>query len=470
MLSKKLEKRKMVIEYLENHACATTLEIKRNIKVKVEEVFDGGIKEAYNAAGVDLPRQLRKRSKEACREEVVNYINDNSSATVSEIERNLKVNVHRLFGGIKQAFDAAGVEYPEEKRLEVCIKNLPEHPFRESQRFTNNVPKNFRRVAANFNRLFSSVSTSGLAEPSVPKDKMSCHHKVKIERQMSLAPICVSSRRKSIRHMEKPTPVIINSRKDISEHKKKLIIETLKSNPLYSRGDLEEMFHVNMSSFGGFENLCKIAGVEFLIFQKRRLKKQRRVIDYIKRHPNATQWEINRECKTKVQNLFDDGIREAFVKSGVKYPERRRILYGASRLSIRKRAVAFQDRVVDFLKCFGDVDTQVRTRNGIADAVLHYRNDILPVEVKYYKSKPICKTELKQLLKYMEDLNCERGVIISNRSGKREFEFGKNKIAVISIREFDDYLEGLSANLVKAQQPTDGRWAPVIQHGDLNKR
>lgn len=374
------EKRELVIEFLRKNKSATTREIRKLTKVRIERTFKYGIKEAYKLADVTLPQHLKRRSKEECKILIINYIKNNKIATISDIQNELGVNVNRLFGGIKQAFETAHIDYPNEKRLEIYLNNLPKSLSTEIKRIE---PKSVYRKIRN----------------------------------------------------------IKNRKMYIADKKRKLIIETLKKNPLYSQTDLDKMFSTNIAQlFGSFRNLCKLSNVEFLRLQKRKLKKQQQIIDYIRKNPDATQWEINRHCKTHVQELFDDGIREAFLNARIEYPESRRILYGTAKLSIRKRSLIFQNRVVNLLRKFGNVDTQVRTKNGIVDAILNYKNNILPIEIKDYRTKPISESEIRQLVKYLNDLKCQKGLIVSSKGEIKEFNSERKRIIVIPAKELNGYL------------------------------
>ena len=342
------EKRRMVINYIKRNPLATTKEIRRNVKVKVEEVFSGGIKEAYLLAGVGLPKHLQKRSGDECKQLVVEYIKKNPDATITEIQNKLGVNVRRLFGGIREAYRAANVPYPFERD-------------RNSQAY---------------------------------------HYFI--------------------------------------EEKKKKIIEIVKNNPLITQDEINKLFNTNVAKvFGSFKNLCRIAGVRYLRYKKRRLKKQLEVINYIKNHPNATQREINKYCKTHVQEIFDGGIREAYKLAGVDYPEIRRKIYGTVKKEIRERSIEFEKEVFSILEKFGTVKKHVRTKCGIVDAVLITKEDSFVIEIKDYQSKPISNTEIKQIEKYLNSLNLFKGIIVCSTKNynKNKINLGGHKIWIVTKDE-----------------------------------
>jgi len=392
------EKRKLVIEYIRNHNNATTRGIRQDTKLKIERVFPNGIREAYKLAGVELPKHLKKRNREESRKIVIKYIKNNPTITLTQIQNELHVNVERLFGGIKQAFDSANVTYPEEQRILTYQKNLK----------LNSVRK--RKI-----RLFNKKKV-------VIKLKKDTTKKVKLKTH-------------------------ITTRKDLIELKKKMIIMDLQQNPLLTKMELDKKYKANITNlFGSFTNLCKLAGVEFLRCQKRKLKKQKEIIEFIKKNPNSTQWEINKNCRTHVQEIFEDGIRESYKLAGVEYPEKRRKIYGIAIKEIKKRSSDFEKEVLTLMENFGKVKSHVKTKYGIADAILYINKKFFVVEIKNYLSKPISNLDIKQLEKYLNALNCSDGLIICaiKNSVKNNFKIGQHNIRILT----KDELRGLSDSLV----------------------
>jgi hypothetical protein len=84
-------------------------------------------------------------------------------------------------------------------------------------------------------------------------------------------------------------------------------------------------------------------------------EKRNLVIEYIRKNPTATQWEINKSCKTHVQTIFDGGIREAYRLAGVEYPENRRKIYGAAIKEIKERSSNFEKEIFEILEELGTV-------------------------------------------------------------------------------------------------------------------
>lgn len=366
------EKGQIVREFLKLHPKSTTREIKKKTSIKIERVYENGIKEAYKDAGLELPAHLKRRSAMENKQLVIDFIRKNPKTTISQIQKELRVNVFRLFGSIINAFNVAGVQYPE--------------------------------------RILNFGSTK---KPKITVKKIK-----------------------------------ITNRRELKEIKKKHIMEALKNNPLLTQVELDTFFHTNISNlFGSFKNLCKEANVAYLRHQKRKLKKQHEVIEFIKNNPFATQWEINKYCKTHVQDIFEGGIREAFVKAGIEYSEMRRKIHGVATKDIKLRSSEFEKQIINILKSLGTVKTHVKTQHGIADAVLFTSNMTFVIEIKNYETKPITCSEIRQLDKYLTDLNCRHGLLICKRKnkGKNKFQMGSRKIMVITK---EDILQGLSDSLV----------------------
>ena len=106
------EKRKIVREYINKNPNCTYNEIRENTKIKIERVYKN-MKEAYIDAGVKLSKNLRKRDIEKQKIEVINFIKKNPGCSTIDIHSEIKVNVIRVFGCIKNAYKAANIKYPD---------------------------------------------------------------------------------------------------------------------------------------------------------------------------------------------------------------------------------------------------------------------------------------------------------------------------------------------------------------------
>lgn len=108
------KKREIVKQYIRNNLNCTYRDIRRDTKIKVERVYKN-MKEAYKDANVKVSKNLIKRSIKKQKRDVVNFIKNNPVCTVTEIKNKTKVNVHRVLGSIVNAYEAAGVKYPEKE-------------------------------------------------------------------------------------------------------------------------------------------------------------------------------------------------------------------------------------------------------------------------------------------------------------------------------------------------------------------
>jgi len=290
---------------------------------------------------------MTRRTKDQIRKLVINYIINNKEATVSEIQDKLKVNVHRTFGGIENAFKQANVQYPVRKS----------HDY---------------------------------------------------------------------------------------ETAKSLVVEALKNNPKISIEDIQRKLKISFyKHFRNSQEAYRKANISFISkSMKRRLKKQESIAEYIKAHPNATQWEINKKCKTHVQEIFDRGIREAFERAKVNYPIERLNVYGTTKKDVRSRALDFENRILDNLRSSG-AKTHVKTACGVADATIWINGNLYVIEVKDYRSKPISLTEIKQIGKYLNDLKCKNGIIICSGNRKIERIKFRTKDILIVPEKYTSRLDGV---------------------------
>lgn len=162
------------------------------------------------------------------------------------------------------------------------------------------------------------------------------------------------------------------------------------------------------------------------------------VINFIKRNPFATQREINKTCKTHVQDLFKEGIFEAYRTAGVNFPYEKVILYGTALKQIKQRAKSFEDKIAVKLAGYGKVNRLIKTKRGFADIIFEIDNKKAIIEIKDYQSKEISFSQIKQLNKYMEDCNCNLGFLVCNKKPKKDkLLIGKNKILALEESELN---------------------------------
>ncbi len=168
----------------------------------------------------------------------------------------------------------------------------------------------------------------------------------------------------------------------------------------------------------------------------RKLHIQNRIVSFLKQNPKATQRETNLACKTHVQDLFKRGIVGAYKQANIPFPFERLKHYGIGLREIRERAKNFEEEISKKLLGFGTVNRLVRSKHGIADIVLERRGKKAIVEVKDYCAKDISRAQIKQLLRYLEDFNCNLGILVCHcKPKKHKFLIDKKKIFILEESE-----------------------------------
>ena len=356
---KDLEKRKELIrEYLNKNPRATFKDIKKNLHTKINQVYIGGMEEAYSDAGINFPRTFKRMTRDEKKQIIIDYIKKNPSAGGHTIMKDTKINFLTIFRDTKEAFKVAGVLY-----------------------------------LRNENNLLKKRS--------------------------------------------------LNEKKDI-------LIRLIKDNPLISAEEIIKKSKISFyHHFNDIKKLYKEAGVSYLgKGWKRRINKQNLIIDYIKKNNLVTQREINRTCKTKVQELFKGGIFEAYEKAGILFPYERLRLHGTALKEIKGNAVKFEEDIARKLSGYGNVNRLVRTKRGIADIILERKGKKVVIELKNYKSHEISVSQIKQLNRYMEDINTSLGFLICIKKSKRDtFLIGKNNIIVLEESELSKIPEIIDMGL-----------------------
>ena len=108
--------------------------------------------------------------------------------------------------------------------------------------------------------------------------------------------------------------------------------------------------------------------------------------------------------------------------------------------TIRKRAYAFENEILQILKRQGEVIKYYKTRKGVADGLLKIGPKKYVIEIKDYQSRNnITLSEIKQLHRYIEGVeNCCDGVLITHDMSKgkrRKLYIDGNEIRIITREE-----------------------------------
>ncbi|MEK6889044.1 MAG: hypothetical protein AABW80_02955 [Nanoarchaeota archaeon] len=222
------------------------------------------------------------------------------------------------------------------------------------------------------------------------------------------------------------------------EAKRKKIIEELRKNPLLGVDKIGKQLNTHPHSlFKNVKEIYELAGIPYLNgWHKRKLNKRIEIVNYIRKNPFATQREINNSCKTHVQLVFDDGIFEAYEKSGTTFPYQRLKLHGAVLKEIKNEARLFEEKIAKVLSGYGAVSRLVRTKRGFADIILERKNNKVAIELKNYKSHEISISQIKQLNKYLEDIGSNLGFLICLKKPKKDnFLIGRNRMIILEESE-----------------------------------
>ena len=327
------------------------------------------------------------------------YILKHPAATYRDL-RKMGIKVDKVYPGkMAEAFDDASIEFPrtfkiktKDEKRKIIIDYIKKHPKAGGHIIKKDTKINFLTVFKSTKAAFDA------AKVFYPR---------KIDRRKR-------------------------------EDKIKKMVEMIKNNQLVTIEEIRNKIKTKPYNF--FKNIGEIyskAGVKVVDrSKKRRLKKKLLIIDFIKRNPLVTQREINLACKTHVQSIFENGIFEAYQRAGVEFPYERLKLHGVALKDVKKRATTFEDLVALKLSGFGKVNRLVRTKRGVADVVFERMGKKAIVEIKDYQAKEISISQVRQLNRYLEDCDCDIGILICHKKPKRDrFLIDKNKIFIIEKSE-----------------------------------
>ena len=333
---------------------------------------------------------------------IIKFIKKNPKATDKLIRTKTKLHPLREFkNGLKEAFKEARVKLPrtferktKEEKKKIIIDYIKKHP-----EVGGHIIRKDTKI--NFSAIFETTKKAFLAAG-----------------------------------IEYPRKIDKRTR----EEKKKEIIKAVKENPLISMSEI--ITKIKTQPYHLFKNINEIykeANIKPIKREEKwKLKKRQEVINFIKQNHFVTQREINKNCKTHVQDLFEKGIFEAYKIAKVKFPFERLKLYGIGIKEIRDRAKTFEDEISIKLSGYGKVNRIVKTKRGFADIIFERKNKRVVIEVKDYQNKDISISQINQLNKYLEDCDCNLGILIChNKPKKDKFLIGKNKIIILDKHELN---------------------------------
>ncbi|MBS3072302.1 restriction endonuclease [Candidatus Pacearchaeota archaeon] len=108
--------KKIVYGYIKNNPNASYRDIKNATRIKIERLFEHGMRQAYLEAGVSFSKPLQKRNRKEMIKEVIQYIQKNPKSTITEIQNNTRVTIPKIFKTIHNAYKLAEIPYPQRKR------------------------------------------------------------------------------------------------------------------------------------------------------------------------------------------------------------------------------------------------------------------------------------------------------------------------------------------------------------------
>ena len=333
-------------EFIRKNHTSTYKEIRKNLHLKVERIYSGGMDEAFKDAGINPPRTFKRKSKEERRKIIIDYIKKHPKAGGHTIKKDTKINFQAIFKDTKEAFEAAGIPYLREER------NI--------------------------------------------------------------------------------------LRKRTREDKQKEIIKLVKNKPEITLQDISQELKINpYKIFKNFKEIYNQAGIENISKgRKRAIKKRKLIIGFIKKNHFATQREINKQCKTKVQELFNAGIFEAYKEAGIQFPFERLNFHGSAIKSIKQKADDFEKEIAQKLSGYGRVNRLIKTKRGIADIIFERKGKKVVFEIKDYNVHEISISQIRQLNKYLEDIGCNLGILVCHKKPKKDsFLIGNNQIIILEDYE-----------------------------------
>jgi len=223
--------------------------------------------------------------------------------------------------------------------------------------------------------------------------------------------------------------------------KLKDIINYIQKNNLATTYEINAALNCNFYKyFKSLNDAYLIANVQYISRNLKRAERKRyTIINYIKTHPDATQRDVNSACKTKVQEIFSNGICEAFKQADTQYDFSRRNLHGAALKSVRLSAKALEKNLADILQQrfekLGKVFEQVKINAGIIDILLELRNKRIVIEVKDYKAKSVSLSDVQKVKNYVKDINANIGIIITKRKLNKHNDI--SGIKIFELTELD---------------------------------
>ena len=136
-----VEQRKLILRsFIKNNPITTHRDIKKQLHMKAEKVYVGGMAEAFLDADVEPPRTFDMKDKEERKKFLIDYLLKNPTVGMQTVNKETKINYLSVFKDVKDFYFQAGISYERNKlrdllmrnndqRKQMIIKLLKENPF-----------------------------------------------------------------------------------------------------------------------------------------------------------------------------------------------------------------------------------------------------------------------------------------------------------------------------------------------------
>ncbi|MFH1840408.1 MAG: restriction endonuclease [Nanoarchaeota archaeon] len=230
------------------------------------------------------------------------------------------------------------------------------------------------------------------------------------------------------------------------ELNRSIVTNYIKKNPNATYREIRKNTKLKVERLfpGCMKGAYNAAGVPFSKHLSKRTKEEmlRTVIKFIKKNPSANTVIIKRELEIEIPKTFGR-LKEAYRVAGVEHVPKIKVS-GTAIPEIRMRSIDFENKVIKFLESKGKVKSKIRTKKGKqADALFYLGDKTYVIEIKNYVKKKITLSEIKQIIRYMEELNHKDGILVhSYDSDKvRYFSSRQFKVKVVSYKKLGGFLK-----------------------------
>ena len=155
--------REIIINFIKENPNATYKLIRTKTKLHPERFFSS-LEDAYKEAGIKSPRTFKFKTKDEKRKIIINYIKQHPKAGGQTIKRDTKINLLSVFDTTKDAFKAAGVEYPRildgRRRIEKIreiVDAIKKNPNITVQELMSQTKTGFYKMFKNFDEAYKKA-------------------------------------------------------------------------------------------------------------------------------------------------------------------------------------------------------------------------------------------------------------------------------------------------------------------------